>query len=204
MALGFPGEKQNMLTLIEPVGKYNRKTVWRALCDCGKETKVTTSDFHSNNTKSCGCQKGAGGKRSLTTHGFSSHPDYELWRQMHRRCKDANWERYKDYGGRGIQVCERWNDFKTFCEDMGPRPTPEHSIERKNNDGNYEPSNCKWATRKEQYRNKRDNVWVVVKGNRMIVKDAYELLGFQTGEFYKLLRVFNGNHQKLFDFFERP
>lgn len=105
----------------------------------------------------------AGWRRSsdcnLYRHGgcvnHQETPEYRSWRKMRRRCMDPKVVGYKNYGGRGIQICERWNDFSAFLTDMGPKPTPTHSIDRINNNGDYEPANCRWATRSQQRRNKR-------------------------------------------------
>lgn len=89
------------------------------------------------------------------THGKTGTPEYVIWEGMLARCRNSNRPRYESYGGRGIRVCERWHDFASFISDMGVRPGPGFSIERDNSEGNYEPSNCRWATRSEQQRHKR-------------------------------------------------
>jgi hypothetical protein len=96
-------------------------------------------------------------KRPLEGH-MAQRPEYFVWKEMHRRCS-PNHQSFKHYGGRGITVCERWNVFANFIADMGPRPHPKLTLERINNDGNYEPGNCRWATWKEQYANKRKQRW---------------------------------------------
>lgn len=93
--------------------------------------------------------------RKWVKHGFSRTPEYECWGAMKERCYNIKNKQYNDYGGRGITVCKRWLDFQNFYSDLGKRPSNKHSIERINNDGNYEPSNVTWATRKEQQRNQR-------------------------------------------------
>jgi hypothetical protein len=98
--------------------------------------------------------------------------EYQTWEDMKRRCYKYGNRHYKNYGGRGITMCEKWkNSFESFYEDMGPKPGKEYSIERNEVDGNYEPGNCRWATRFEQARNKRNNIWVEYKGEKKIIKD---------------------------------
>lgn len=95
-------------------------------------------------------------------------------RDARSRCRNKNHLWYPEYGGRGIQVCERWNVFKNFLDDMGPKPTPKHTLDRINNDGHYEPSNCRWATQKEQNKNKRDNPKITYQGETMTRVDWAE------------------------------
>lgn len=108
-------------------------------------------------SRSCGCLKDEILKTASRTHGHSSpvSPEYRAWNNMRNRCSNPKVNHYQDYGGRGIRVCARWQIFENFLADMGRRPSPLYTLERMDNDGNYEPGNCKWATRYEQQHNKR-------------------------------------------------
>jgi hypothetical protein len=103
-------------------------------------------------------------------HGLSKKPEYWVWVAMIRRCRYPPHPVYPHYGGRGITVCEAWSDVKTFYSDMGPRPTPKHWLERIDNDGNYEPGNCKWATIEEQCQNKRTTTPITYQGRTMTLQ----------------------------------
>jgi len=154
--LTLAGERFHRLTAITFVGmnKFGKST-WLCRCDCGNQTIVIGSQLLNGNTTSCGkCVA----KRPLS-HGAARvgkvWPEYKVWAAMLARCNNPNSDDFEYYGKRGISVCDRWHSFACFIEDMGRRPSRELTIERKNNDGNYELGNCHWATRLVQARNRR-------------------------------------------------
>lgn len=133
-------------------------------CECGNQITANYSNL-GKGTVSCGCyRKEFMEKQRQPTHGMTKTPEYSSWMNMRTRCQDTSAINYHLYGGRGIRVCERWKSFQRFIEDMGRRPSSRHSIERKNNNGDYTPDNCVWATKEEQGRNKRNNRILTVKG----------------------------------------
>ena len=153
-------------------------------CDCGITKTVTPSTLFAGTTVSCGCFA----KERATTHGLTKHgqrpPLYRAWQRMRTRCTNRKFPRFPDWGGRGICVCERWTDFPTYLADMGPTWRPGLTLERIDNHGNYEPGNCRWATRKEQARNKRNNVIVDTPFGRMSIAEAAERSGIPTSTLY--------------------
>ena len=133
---------------------YVRPRYWRCLCDCGMECVVFAGALQQNHTRSCGCIRREGPHRS---HGLTGTPIHETYYHMLSRCLNSRNRDFKYYGGRGITVCERWqgeHGFENFLADMGPRPEGK-TIDRRNNDGNYEPGNCRWATSEQQNQNRR-------------------------------------------------
>ena len=135
--------------------------MWLCQCDCGKEVIVRGASLTTGNTKSCGCLTTA----NAVTHGKSRTDEYKAWGTMLQRCTNPRATGFDRWGGRGITVCERWRrSFENFLVDLGPKPSPQHSIDRINNDGNYEPGNCRWATKQEQIWNSRVPRWITFRG----------------------------------------
>jgi hypothetical protein len=151
--IDLAGQRFGRLTVVS-YGK-NAREGWFCRCDCGVEWFVPSGSLRNGSTRSCGCLKRDEMSQRLRTHGGAFMPEYKIWEAMRRRCSKPSDPSYKNYGARGISVCERWLDYGNFLADMGKRPTPKHTLDRTNNDGNYEPGNCHWATRSEQAKNRR-------------------------------------------------
>lgn len=151
---------------------------WICWCDCGKIKSVAGTKLRDGNVQSCGCYAADMSRSKNRTHGRSNSAEYRAWRGMRERCTYQTYKAYSRYGGRGITVCARWDSsFQSFLLDMGCRPSPRHSLDRKDNDGNYEPSNCKWSTPEEQGRNRSDNRWIDIDGEIKILTDWSAISG---------------------------
>ncbi len=158
------GMKFGKLLVIKEAGSVNNKIRWECICDCGKTHIANGSLLKTGKINTCGCShiesarrngKLADGTANIV-HGLSKIPEYFVWKTMKQRCSNKNSQEYFRYGAKGVAVCERWaNSFENFIKDMGRRPSDNHSIDRINPFGNYEPSNCRWATAYEQTHNRR-------------------------------------------------
>jgi hypothetical protein len=164
MNIGIPltGVRFGRLIAIRRVNrKKTNRPSWWCICDCRKRVIVDRSGLVTGRTTSCGCYRRELQRKLKTIHGHTPRniapsPEYHSWVSMKQRCFNADGKNYNNYGGRGITVCERWtSSFENFLKDMGSKPSSDHSLDRMNVNGNYEPSNCKWATKKEQKDNQR-------------------------------------------------
>jgi hypothetical protein len=169
--------------------RYEGNGKWFCVCTkCGTTAKRTGD--HLRAQKNGMCNSCFLGQRITHGHSFVGNISraYNVWHSMKQRCLNKNNAGYPIYGGRGITVCERWLNFENFLADMG-NPPEGTSIERKNNDGNYEPDNCRWATRMEQGNNRRDNRYVILNGQQLTVAQATRIIGYSTESLYRSLRV---------------
>jgi len=156
----------SMLVFVMDVESRRRKALF--ICDCGNEHIATIDSVKRELTKSCGC---------FYHHGMVGTPEYKSWAGMIQRCTNAKDKRYTEYGGRGISVCDEWISFKAFYSSMGDKPGENYSIDRIDNNGNYEPGNCRWATKTQQSRNTRSNVIIKYNGETKCLKEWSETLG---------------------------
>lgn len=157
--LNLVGQKFGRLLVYEKGISVRGIQFWQCECECGTRTKVRTGSLRSGRTQTCGCGIRDAVVRRNSKHGRSkSGVEYETWKRIRQRCYNPNNQDYIYYGARGICVCSRWDDFQNFIADMGPRPSPRHSIDRIDVNGNYEPQNCRWATSEIQRRNRRDYI----------------------------------------------
>lgn len=169
------GQRFGKLTVLEFVQTEDSNSHWKCICSCGSVTIVTGSHLKSGHTKSCGCIDKARNKK----HNKYYTRIYKIWANIKTRCCNINHSTYKDYGGRGITICDEWKDnFQAFYKwAMSNGYDDNLTIDRINNNGNYEPSNCHWVNMKTQCRNRRNNVVVQYKGEKVCLSEAAELSG---------------------------
>ena len=199
--LDLTGQKFSRLTALEPTRLANR-TAWICMCDCGNRCTVDTGNLRAGYTKSCGCLCREKIKERKTKHGCSRKgaetTEYRSWAAMKGRCLNPSNNRYENYTKLGVIICNRWlNSFENFLKDMGEKPSPSHSIERIDNDGNYDPGNCKWGTPLEQAANTRNLKWFGAfnkKTRKNYKSDNQHEFARQHGLDYR--RIFDSLHDK--------
>lgn len=160
---------------------------WLCLCDCGRRTRVNSKRLRRGETTSCGCYATELLVARSRTHGMRTSPTYQSWLSMRQRCTNPRAAGFDRYGGRGIRVCERWRSFESFLEDMGERPDGT-SLDRLDNNGNYEPGNCRWATSLEQVRNQDNTRRLTHNGVTLTLQEWAERIGIGYGALYDRLR----------------
>lgn len=159
------------LTVTGPAIRRAGRVHWQCRCECGSTPVVFVGSLRAGRTESCGCLRAETTAARNHAHGGTSLPEYRVWLSMRTRCTNSAEPSYPRYGGRGIQVCERWESFENFLADMGSRPTRHHQIERTDNDGNYEPGNCRWATRSENCNNRVSSRVLVHDGRTLTLAE---------------------------------
>jgi len=169
----------------------NGHIMYDCFCSCGNYKAILGSSLRQGLTKSCGCIH----KEKVTKHGKEKTSEYKTWQSMKQRCYNSKSQRFEDWGGRGISVCDRWvNSFDNFFLDMGVKPSKDHSIERLDNNGSYEKENCIWADKKEQAKNRRNTIKVMYKNKLISVEEYSREIGLtESGGRKNLLRT----HKKI-------
>ncbi len=172
---------------LKPGDRSGSRTLafWRCKCECGRERVVVGRDLRRKDkraVRTCGtCPR--------ISHGMSYSSEYISWHMMMSRCTMPAYSGYPQYGGRGITVCDKWLTFSGFIEDMGPKPSQSHTIDRfPNRNGNYEPSNCRWATKADQNRNMETNVWIEHDNEKLVLTDWLKKLGVPVSTYYSRRR----------------
>lgn len=184
------GQVFGRLTVIKrmPNHPITHHTQWLCRCTCSKKVVVLAQSLRRGLSQSCGCWAREKTSARSTTHGMSQSPEYSVWCGMLDRCYNPRNNAFSRYGGRGIDVCEKWLDFAQFFADMGPRPGPEFTIERLNVNLGYFPANTTWADRPTQSRNKRNNIHVTMNGQTKILKDWAKIMGLPYGTVHRRIK----------------
>lgn len=157
----------------------NGDAKWLCQCGCGVKRPVLARSLRNGDSTSCGCLSAERLARRRK-HSWCEKAEYRAWKAIKRRCLNPKDAKFPDYGGRGIKVCDRWlNSFEAFLEDMGARPSLQHSIDRIDNNGHYEPGNCRWATSSQQNKNTRSNRRYVYQGREQCLSDWASELGIK-------------------------
>lgn len=155
------GKRFGRIYVISYIGRIDNRSKYNCECDCGNKLVVASTSLVTGNTTSCGCAR-LDKLKQPRKHGLVGTKEYVIWKAIRQRCNNKNNRDYKDYGGRGIKIHTDWDDFNNFIKDMGSRPSDKHTIGRIDNNGNYEPNNCRWETIEDQCNNKRTNILVTI------------------------------------------
>lgn len=182
-AIDMTGKKYGCITAISAASRSSSGDIkWLFLCDCGVEFEANGYFARCGRITTCPACSSYRSRSASIKHGLTGTQEFKIWTGMMTRCFNSSSKDYENYGGRGISVCKLWVDsFSAFLYDMGPRPSPSHSIDRVNNDGDYEAGNCRWVTQKEQSRNKRNNVVITIDGVSKILAEWASYYGVSAG-----------------------
>lgn len=177
--LELTGKRIGRLAIGEVIGRKRGHKLYLCLCDCGNKHEVASPDLKSGRTKSCGCLRRELRSENNITHNLRNHRLYSIWANMKTRCYNPNGRHYHRYGGRGIRICNEWrNNFKSFYDwSMENGYEPGLTIDRIDNDGNYEPSNCRWTTSKKQGNNTRRCIFITINGETKTLTEWCESIG---------------------------
>lgn len=187
--IDLTGKQFGNLTVIGHHHTFKKKAFWLCRCNCGQETIARGRSLKNGRKKSCAVNGHHWRERRGT--GYRHSAEYKIWRTMKGRCLTGGGKKTQNYGDRGIRVCDRWNSsFRDFLADMGPKPGPYYSIERKDVNGHYEPGNCIWIPLSDQARNRRNSVYVNYDGHDVLLLDLCAELGLPRGVIYG--RIKNG------------
>lgn len=187
------GQKFGKLTILEVYKGDNKHWFAKVVCECGKiKEAVFLSNLVFGKSKSCGCENTQRISNLKRTHSLSNSAEYGIWLSMKARCLNKKNKFYGNYGGRGITVCDSWlASFENFFRDMGVRPNKLYSLERVKNNEGYSKENCTWASRKEQSRNKRNNIWITIGSETKIIPDWCSIFGLNKKIVYKKAALTN-------------
>lgn len=165
-----------------------RGVIWLCQCVCGNVVEVLAANLANHHTRSCGCRRSWVTAKEKTTHGLHKHPYYKTWANMRQRCLNPRDKKWPRYGGRGITVCAAWDNFAQFVSDMGPRPVGT-TLDRKENNGPYDPANCRWALPVVQGNNTSRTVYLTYAGKTQSLSDWARSLGMSRDKLYQRYRA---------------
>lgn len=202
--IDISGNRYGMLTAIKFYSIIGRRTFWECLCDCGNIHRCDMCNLKNGSTQSCGCLRDKLLQENHLTHGeasvHSKTKEYKTWVEIKTRCYNSKSKAYQYYGGRGISMCDRWrNSYENFLNDMGRAPSKSHSIDRIEVDKDYEPSNCKWATRIEQMNNTSRTMRVKYNGQIKPFSDWCRELGLNSDRVYQRIHKLKWSADEAFN-----
>lgn len=195
--LHLTGQRFNRFVVLSEAGKDKHgATFWLCQCDCGEVRRVRTTHLRLGVSKSCGCLQREVAAQSKTKHGLHGSALYDVWNGMIRRTTKPDDPGYKNYGGRGISVCDRWQSLANFIADMGPSYSKGLTIDRIDNDGDYEPGNCRWTTRVVQQRNRTNTVFLTHLGRTLPLSEWADVCDIKYATLHKRVTAYGWSTEK--------